>query len=195
MLGFSEDSLFFLLSPLFRLLLLVSDTATHLLLCVLRAGLRWWCCVCVCCWCCYSLTYNTKKKGERKDLLDTQNGALGQRPILDGDDETLPTQSTQRLGLDDHEILALLKQTEEERTCFIQGRGEGKKVLLGEMFGREEENQHPSVLAESGEVRERVHVGAKSEHGRFEGNGEEEKEENDGRREEEEEETYGRKRK
>ena len=134
------------------------------------------------------------KRKREKTTPDTQNGALGQRPILDGDDETLPTQSTQRLGLDDHEILALLKQTEEERTSFIQGRGEGKKVLLGEMFGREEENQHPSVLAESGEVRERVHVGAKSEHGRFEGNGEEEKEENDGRREEEEDKADGRKR-
>jgi hypothetical protein len=140
----------------------------------------------------FSHIHNTKKK-ERKDF-DTQNGPLGQRPILDGDDETLPTQSTQRLGLDDHEILALLKQTEEERTYFIQGRGEGKKVLFSEMFGREEENQHPSVLAESGEVRERVHVGAKSEHGRFEGNGEEEKEENDGRREEEEDKADGRKR-
>ena len=128
-------------------------------------------------WCCYYTRDIIKRKRE-KTTLETQNGALGQRPILDGDDETLPTQSTQRLGLDDHEILALLKQTEEERTCFIQGRGEGKKVLPGEMFGREEENQHPSVLAESGEVRERVHVGAKSEHGRFEGNGEEEKEEN-----------------
>ena len=64
-------------------------------------------------------------------------------------------------------------------------------MLFSEMFGREEENQHPSVLAESGEVRERVHVGAKSEHGRFEGNGEEEKEENDGRREEEEDKADG----
>ena len=73
----------------------------------------------------FSHIHNTKKK-ERKDF-DTQNGPLGQRPILDGDDETLPTQSTQRLGLDDHEILALLKQTEEERTYFIQGRGEGKR--------------------------------------------------------------------
>ena len=125
------------------------------------------------------LSHTIIKRKREKTTPDTQNGALGQRPILDGDDETLPTQSTQRLGLDDHEILALLKQTEEERTSFIQGRGEGKKVLFSEMFGREEENQHPSVLAESGEVRERVHVGAKSEHGRFEGNGEEEKEDNE----------------
>ena len=171
----------------------MSDTATSAFVCDAARSFVGGVCVCVCCWCCYSLTYNNKKKGERKDL-DTQNGALGERPILDGDDETLPTQSTQRLGLDDHEILALLKQTEEERTSFIQGRGEGKKVLFSEMFGREEENQHPSVLAESGEVRERVHVGAKSEHGRFEGNGEEEKEENDGRREEEEDKADGRKR-
>lgn len=149
-------------------------------------------CVCVCV--VVLITHVIIKRKREKTTLYTQNGPLGQRPILDGDDETLPTQSTQRLGLDDHEILALLKQTEEERTYFIQGRGERKKVLFSEMFGREEENQHPSVLAESGEVRERVHVGAKSEHGRFEGNGEEENEENDGRREEEEEETYGRKR-
>ena len=149
LLGFKRglSLLSFSSSPLF-LSFVVGVWHCYICFCVWRcAKLRWWCLrLCVLLVLLLHPRDIIKRKRE-KTTPETQNGALGQRPILDGDDETLPTQSTQRLGLDDHEILALLKQTEEERTSFIQGRGEGKKVLLGEMFGREEENQHPSVLA------------------------------------------------
>ena len=50
-------------------------------------------------------------------------------------------------------------------------------MLLGEMHGWEEENQHSSVCDESGEVRGGVYARAKSEHGRTEREREEEENE------------------
>ena len=48
-----------------------------------------------------------ERERERERLYTNQNGAAGERPIFERDDENVRAQSRERLGVDDDEIVPL----------------------------------------------------------------------------------------